>query len=88
MLRNNQRAEALWPKKEIGPGFDFLDLFQKRLHTIPLALRYSAMTDRGQKLTELNNDWLADAEIVRIEAKEVGRFEKSVRGDAFLMGAQ
>jgi hypothetical protein len=46
------------------------------------------MTDRGQKLTELNNDWLADAEIVRIEAKEVGRFEKSVRGDAFLMGAQ
>lgn len=56
MLRNTQQAEALWPVEEPGPGFDMLDFFQKRLHTIPLALRYSALTNNGQKLTELNND--------------------------------
>lgn len=88
MLRNNPKAEALWPVEEPGPGFDMLDLFQKRLHTIPLALRYSALTSNGQKLTELNNDWLANADIVRVEAKEVGRFKNTVQVDRFLMGAQ
>ncbi len=88
VLRNDKQAEALWPTKEIGPGFEFLDLFQKRLRTIPLALRYSALTNRGQALTELNDMWLASAEIVRIEAKEVGRFKKTVRVDDFVMRAQ
>jgi hypothetical protein len=88
VLRNDKRAEALLPGKEIGPGFEFLDLFQKRLRTIPLALRYSAFTSRGQALTGLNEMWFADAEIVRIEAKEVGRFKKTVRVDNFVMGAQ
>jgi hypothetical protein len=88
MLRNKEQAEALWPVEEPGPEFDFLDLFQKRLRTIPLALRYSALTPTGQKLTELNDAWLANAELVRIEAKEVGRFTKSVNVDGFVMGAQ
>jgi hypothetical protein len=88
VLRNSERAEALLPEKDIGPGFEFLDLFQKRLLTVPLALRYSALTNRGQTLTELNDMWFADAEIVRIEAKEVGRFRKSVKIDDFVMRAQ
>jgi hypothetical protein len=88
MLRNKEQAEALWPVEEPGPEFDFLDLFQKRLRTIPLALRYSALTPTGQKLTELNDAWLANAELVRIEAKEVGRSTKSVNVDGFVMGAQ
>jgi hypothetical protein len=58
------------------------------LRTIPLALRYSALTNRGQALTELNDMWLASAEIVRIEAKEVGRFKKTVRVDDFVMRPQ
>ncbi len=88
ILRNEKQAEALWPRKDIGPGFEFVDLFQKRLRTVPLALRYSAFTDSGQALTELSDRWLADAEIVRIEAKEVGRFGKTVRVDDFVMRAQ
>ena len=88
ILRNKEQAEALWPVEEPGPGFEFLDLFQKRLRTIPLALRYSALTSRGQKLTEINDHWLANAELIRIEAKEVGRFSKTVKVDGFIMGAQ
>jgi len=88
VLRNDKQAEALLSRKEIGPGFEFLDLFQKRLRTTPLALRYSALTDRGQALTELNDMWFANAEIVRIEAKEVGRFRKTVKIDDFVMRAQ
>ena len=88
MLRNKEQAEALWPVVEPGPEFDFLDLFQKRLRTIPLAMRYSALTATGQKLTELNDRWLANAELIRIEAKEVGRLSKTVKVDGFIMGAQ
>jgi hypothetical protein len=88
ILRNPEKAEALWPVQEPGPGFEFLDLFQKRLRTTPLALRYSALTSNGQKLTELDDSWLAKAELVRIEEKEVGRFSKTIRLDGFLMGAQ
>jgi len=88
VLRNDKQAEALLSRKEIGPGFEFLDLFQKRLRTTPLALRYSALTGRGQALTELNDMWFANAEIVRIEAKEVGRFRKAVKIDDFVMRAQ
>ena len=88
ILRNDKQAEALWPRKDIGPGFDFVDLFQKRLRTVPLALRYSALTDSGRVLTELGDRWLADAEIVRIEAKEVGRLRKTVRVNDFVMRAQ
>jgi hypothetical protein len=88
ILRNKNQAEALWPVERPGPGFDFLDVFQKRLRTVPLAMRYSALTATGQKLTELNDPWLANAELVRIEAKEVGRFSKTVNVDGFLMGAQ
>ena len=88
VLRNDKQAEALLSRKEIGPGFEFLDLFQKRLRTTPLALRYSALTGRGQALTELNDMWFANAEIVRIEAKEVGRFRRTVKVDDFVMRAQ
>ncbi len=88
ILRNPEKAEALWPVQEPGPGFEFLDLFQKRLRTTPLALRYSALTSNGQKLTDLDDSWLAKAELVRIEEKEVGRFSKTVRVDGFIMGSQ
>jgi hypothetical protein len=88
ILWNKEQAEALWPVEEPGPGFEFLDLFQTRLRTFPLAMRYSALTATGQKLTELNDPWLANAELVRIEAKEVGRFSKTVKVDGFIMGAQ
>jgi hypothetical protein len=88
VMRNEERAEALWPAEEPGPGFDILDLFQKRLRTFPLALRYSALTSTGQKLTEVNDSWLANAELVRIEAKEVGRFNKTITVDGFTMGAK
>ena len=88
VLRNDKQAQALWPNKDIGPGFEFLDLFQKRLRTVPLALRYSAMTNRGQALTELNDAWLADAEIVRIKAREIGRFKKRIRVRDFIMRTQ
>lgn len=89
ILRNDKRSEALWSDETPGPGFEFLDLFyQKRLRTLPLALRYTAFTDQGRKLTEFNDGWLADAEVVRIEAKEVGRFSKSVQVDGFVMGTQ
>ncbi len=88
ILRNQEKAEALWPVEEPGPGFELLDLFQKRLGTTPLALRYSALTRNGQKLTELNDPWLAKAELVRIEEKEVGRFTKNITVDGFTMGAQ
>jgi len=89
ILRNDKRSEALWPHETPGPGFDFFDpLFQKRLRTVPLALRYSALTDQGHKLTEINDGWLADAELVRVQAKEVGRFTKRVQVDGFIMGMQ
>ena len=88
VLRNDKQAEALLPGKEIGPGFEFLDFFQKRLRTVPVALRYSALTNRGLALTELNDTWLTNAEIVRIEAKEVGRFNKTVRVNDFVMREQ
>jgi hypothetical protein len=88
VLRNKEQAEAVWPVEKPGPGFEFLDLFQKRLLTIPLALHYSALSSSGQKLTDLNDSWLASAELVRIEAKEVGRFRKTVKIDGFIMGAQ
>jgi len=88
ILRNDKQAEALWPTKDIGPGFDVVDLFQKRLRTVPLALRYSALTNTGQALTKLNDTWFADAEIVRIEAKEVGRFSKTISVHDFVMRAQ
>ena len=88
ILRNREKAEALWPVEEPGPGFAIFDLFQKRLRTTPLALRYSALTSDGQKLTEINDAWLANAELVRIEEKEVGRFSKTIRLDGFRMGAQ
>ena len=88
ILRNKEQAEGIWPVTEPGPGFDMLDLFQKRLRTFPLAIRYSALTPTGQKLTEVNDAWLANAELVRIEAKEVGRITKTVKVDGFIMGAQ
>lgn len=88
VLRNDKQAEALLPRKDIGPGFEFLDLFQKRLRTIPLALRYSALTNRGQVLTKLDEMWFANAQIVRIEAKEAGRFKKTVKVNDFVMRAQ
>ncbi len=88
VLRNDKNGEALLPGKEIGPGFEFLDFFQKRLRTVPLALRYSALTNRGLALTELSDMWFTNAEIVRIEAKEVGRFRRTVKVDDFVMRAQ
>ena len=88
VLRNDKKGEALLPGKEIGPGFEFLDFFQKRLRTVPLALRYSALTNRGLALTELSDMWFTNAEIVRIEAKEVGRFRRTVKVDDFVMRAQ
>lgn len=86
ILRNKDQAEALWPVEEPGPGFEFLDLFQKRLRTIPLALRYSALTSQGRKLTEFDDRWVANADLVRIRAKEVGRFSKTIVVDNFIMG--
>lgn len=89
ILQNSNRSEAFWPDERPGPEFDFSDLFfQRRLRTIPLALRYSAITEQGSKLADLNEGWLADAELVRVEAKEVGRFTKSVQVDGFVMGTQ
>ncbi len=89
ILRNDRRNEALWPDEGPGFGFDFLDLlYQKRLRTLPLALRYTSLTDQGRKLTNFNDDWLSDAKLVRIEAKEVGRFSKSVQVEGFVMGTQ
>jgi len=88
VLRNDKHAEALLPRRDIGPGFEVLDLFQKRLRTIPLALRYSALTNRGQVLTKLDEMWFANAQIVRIEAKEAGRFKKTVKVNDFVMRAQ
>src|SRR5262249_45635109 len=87
VLRNEKQAEALWPKKDIGPGFEFLDVFQTRLRTVPLAMRYSAIAPSGRALIELSDRWLADAEIVRIEAVEVGRFSKTTSVDDFTMRA-
>lgn len=63
-------------------------VYQKRLRTLPLALRYTALTKQGRKLTDFNDDWLSDAKLVRIEAKEVGRFSKSVQVEGFVMGIQ
>jgi hypothetical protein len=88
IMQNERLREALWPKKDIGPDFEVVDFFQKRLRTVPLALRYSASTDSGGTLTELSDAWLDGAEIVRIEAVEVGHFRKKISVSDFTMRAQ
>jgi hypothetical protein len=87
VLRNDTRKEALWPDERPGPEFDLLDIFyQRRLRTFPLALRYTALTDQGHKLTEFNDEWLADASLVRVEARPAGHLTKNFQVDDFVMG--
>ncbi|MEK7857379.1 MAG: hypothetical protein AAB288_14910, partial [Acidobacteriota bacterium] len=80
VLRNQKRGEMFLPKDE--PEMP-LDLFGKnrRLVIAPILLHFESEPD----LPQIDEAWLADADLVRVEAKEAGTLPKILRIENFVM---
>ncbi|MFA5190483.1 MAG: hypothetical protein WC740_07155 [Verrucomicrobiia bacterium] len=82
MLRNQNRGQAFIPKEDFDASSSILNTYTgARLKIKPLRLRYvSEFSD-----APLDEAWLADADLVRIEPVEVGVLSKSLRIEEFVM---
>ncbi len=82
VLRNQKRGQAFIPKEDQDVATDFFKApTGARLKITPLRVRYvSEFSD-----APLDEAWLADADLARIEPVEVGVFLKSLRIENFVM---
>lgn len=81
VLRNKKQGEAFLPEEDMGTAFDLTQ--QKRLVANTLRLHYTSINDQGLILPEINEAWLADADLLRIEALRVGDFSRPLRVETF-----
>lgn len=74
VLRNPVRREIALPSDDFGRGFDLILSRQQRLTVRSVSLKY------GEGWHEqITPEWLADAELVRVEAVRIGQVEKTLQ---------
>ena len=83
VLRNKKRGEAFLPGKDTDMDFTVGLMQQKRLSVNTLKLCYTSISERNLILPEINEEWLADAELLRIEAVPIGEFSRPLRIENF-----
>lgn len=82
VLRNQKRGQAFIPKEDQDSSSSFFNApTGARLKITPLRVRYVSESSDAP----LDEAWLADADLVRIEPVEVGVFSKSLRIEDFVM---
>ena len=81
LLRNRRRGEAYWPQN--GGTFGFGWPSRTRVDETIMVLSYQSASGSGPPLPRIDDDWLADADLVRIEAEAIGRTSKRVSVSGF-----
>ena len=70
---NNQRHEAFLPEVEGNVYANVMAAFApSRLETLAKQFHFADLNDRSGLLPKLDKEWLADAELVRIDAVKTG----------------
>ena len=77
VLRNRARGEALLPEDESGGDFGEMVNADRQLQIRSVRLRFGG-GDAGRAVDE---DWLAGAELVRLEARPVARATRELRAE-------
>ena len=73
LLVNNQRHEAFLPEVEGNVYANVMAAFApSRLETLAKQFHFADLNDRSGLLPKLDKEWLADAELVRIDAVKTG----------------
>jgi hypothetical protein len=81
VLRNQKLGQALVPKQDFNAGNMWMSQSSARLVIQPIRLRYES----DKKETSIDEAWLADADLVRVEAVEVGTLSASLRVEDFVL---
>ncbi len=85
VLRNQKLGQAFVPKQDLNAGASMWMLqMNERLVNMPIRSRYES----DYKDSPIDEAWLADADLVRIEAVEVGTLSKSLRIEDFVMNVK
>lgn len=74
VLRNPARREIALPADDFGGSFDLASAGRQRLTVRSVRLKYGE--DRRDQITP---EWLADAELVRVEAVRIGQADKTLQ---------
>jgi len=84
VLRNKNRDEAFWAARNEPVGVD-LDFFSKRLRQAEIRVGFTSISQKGAHLPDINDEWLAGADLLRVEARSFGKLSKSVRAEGFMI---
>ena len=85
VLRNPARQEAALPKDDNNPGMGDVLGGAQRLSIHSIRLEYGGDDGRGNHGLRLDADWLAGAELVRVEAVKTAYFEKDLVAEGLLL---
>lgn len=85
VLRNPARQEAVLPNDDNDP--DMSDVFSRdqRLSIHSMRLEYGGSDKHGNRGIRLDANWLAGAELVRVEAVKAHYFEKTLVAEGVLL---
>ena len=82
LLRNKNRNEAMMQKQ--SNSFN-VTINQSILSNQPVRLSYGPDPNRSEYIPDITDQWLADAELVRLELVPVEEYSKHLTVDRFLM---
>ncbi|HPS54932.1 MAG TPA: hypothetical protein PLP05_04985 [Sedimentisphaerales bacterium] len=72
LIVNEKRGEAFLPEVGNNLNTDAMEIFELRLKTKAKMFDFTNQNDRNAFIPEINKEWLADAELVRLDAVQVG----------------
>jgi hypothetical protein len=81
VLRNRRRSEAVWPQNGTTVGFGWPS--RTRVDETVIMSVYRSNVGSGPPLPRVDDAWLADADLLRIEAEPVGTVTRHVVESAF-----
>ena len=85
VLRNPERQEAVLPNNDNDPDMSAVFGSAQRLSIHSIRLEYGGNGKHGDQGPRLDANWLAGAELVRVEAVKARYFEKNLVADGVLL---
>ncbi len=89
LIVNTNRHEAFLPEAGVNLFSGVMELYSPtRLKTMAKKFDFTNLNNRGEPLPEINKEWLADAELVRLDAVKTGTEQIDFTVEGFSIPSQ